>query len=602
MMFLKKKRIQFIFLTLGIVSSAAGSVLLHARNSSGVWFLLFAFLVLGATQFRIYDRLTGGDAGNRVGLLMEISVVVLALAITGWSCFSYLGSLDGFHYDTAEITGAVTERARILEETASPLFRFMMERPHTTVIALIVNEFGFGLWQLRIFGALLCFLTAPLVYLTVRLIFDRTAAALGILLYSGSLWNFTLSKVATWDAAVSFVSILTVFLTLAILKKKRGWLLFPLLLFAIIWGFNIYEAYRLTLPVIAGIAFLGGLFWKRYRIRALVIAAGLGISVFIQSSYVDSLFWERIAGSKLVEMNIHQIFTEFASNLLGGLFYGTRDIYLSPSQNGMDHPLFIGLFLAGFFITLSRIHRFESFIFAVWLIIPSAAALVFEGQWRRASAAMPVIYIYASIPLAAMSRSLMEFFKRDAFKARKIIFGAVSLVAVIIVFLNISRFSDIQQNRSGGYYVMKEELAAARYATELLKRMPVYVFSDSHDVLWNFINRLQGGDGDYFQWESNLLAPFGNTAGKMHEVLSQALESEEHKTAVFMNKEDDMILPYIRRMERVEAGAGDGALRSDFPGGGDSFLLYVLGDSNGKKQEADSFFKDSEGQGLDTLH
>jgi hypothetical protein len=516
----------------------AGSWLLHARHGGG-WLLLAlaAAIVLATERGSLADPHAPKILTNPPAL-PEGLLLTAALALGLWSCFSYLDSAQGFHFDVAEFAQVV--RAR-LADLAGPQTRFTQvfrAAPYPALTALLVRNAGFHLWTLRLIGALSCFLTIPALYLAGRILFNRGVAALGPTLFSASLWGFTLSKVATWDAAVPLAATASILLAAWIVKGPRGWLAIPLLTLTLLGGLNLYEAFRLSFPVIALIG-LRALPSRRGLARAALLAAAMAAAIAAQMHWFDPLFWERIQQSRLLHGSTCANLLQHGRNLLQGLFSGAWDIYLSPSQGGLDHPLIIGLALTGLALLLANIRHPAAWNLLAWLLLPVAAAWLFEGQWRRGSVAMPAIYLTAALPLARLAALLHPASPRNGSRPpnanasapapRKPLsnaFTLTALLALLIAGINVSRFPQIQRHRSGGYYRSPADWELTRLLADRCNSQPVFLITDDAQatVLLRFAAQLQGRSGDCFQPGTNILEP-ALLGEPPEDVLARALQT-----------------------------------------------------------------------------
>jgi len=597
----------------GVVLFVFGGCLLHAHLAWG-WPVagVAALLVLGFSAGS-YSRLLDAEVLRRPPVRLEAAVLAIALGLSAWSSFSYLNSLAGIHFDTAENWVCIRERMSNLEHGSNAdLLRMSLETPHWTATAAIMRRTGFSLTVLRLLGAALCFLTAPMVYVTARWLFNRGIAALAALMFSASLWNFTLSKVGTWDADVPFTAIVSVAAAYGVFHLRRGLLLLPVLLVSLVVGLNLYEAYRLTFPVCLAIAFLGAVLVQGRRRRALALLFVLGLSIWIQARYVDSLFWERISGSALVGQRTLGTFWFYAERLVGGLFYAggeISDIYLSPSQNGMDHPVIIALFLAGLLFlavnfyrprarptgagTWDRITsavRFNVLSFLAWLTCPIVAAWIFEGQWRRASAAMPALYMAAAVPIAIAVGILDERLARGlpAANRRRLAFGIPAAVLLLLALANLSRFPGIHQGRWGGYYKQAPEVAAAGRAAALCRQedLRVVLLTEAVDsqaaLFWSFIGTVAGLCSDCFVSGENVLKTSAQNLPALERLIDESTRDGRTRTALFVRRAESLA-PVVQRLEQLSRQVPPLAREEAIPGVGREYRLYFLGGAESRE-------------------
>jgi len=570
--------LQAVALLSGIGLIWAGGLLVHEQKAGGAWYVLAGCLVLLSSQIGVASNIAELPLLRRPPLLLELPALAAAAAITAWSCFSFINSFEGFHFDVAEFAASVNARLVVLSPSA-PLRQMFLETPQEMITAMFVQKLGFSLLSLRLLGALFCFATLPALYFASRIIFNRGMAALGALAFAGSLWNFTLSKVATWDADVPCLAALSVGLAIGVFQLRWGWLLLPGLLLSLQWGLNVYEAFRLAFPVCLTVAILGALLRKGRRWRALGIVITMAASIAIQATCIDPLFWERITGSALLKpLTLHSL-KIYADVMFGGMFHSSWDIYLSQSQNGLDHPLIMGMIIAGLCLILTSFWKFEHLALLAWTLGPVTAGLLFEGQWRRTTVAMPALYLLAAVPLAALAVYLSRCWREESRKRRWYLFALPIILALIMTSLNITRFPEIQRGRWGGYYRTEQHFIPARTAAQVCQSgVPVYAFTSEGQaaVFWSFINQYEGGKIDCYLPNENVFDPSGPQIAKFQEVTAAAMANSDRETAVFIRNEE-VTAPLIDEL-RGRAQRSAALVRSaEIPGGETDYLLFYLG-------------------------
>lgn len=549
--------------------------LLAAKHPNGYLLLIVAAVIILVVHFRRLPCLIDAPLLKEPPNWFEPIVLTVAALVGFFSTMSYLSSKSGFHYDTAEHGLAIVQHLTILKEADYHFWMYILRDPHDSLVALIIHTFGLGLFQFRIVGAISCLLVLPIAYLAVRELFNRTIAAIATLLIAGSLWLFVLSKLGHWAVPVPLIGTLTMYFFLLMVKKDRGHRFGIPLLLAILLGFNIYEAYRLILPSLGCCLLYMLIIKKQQRTKALIIGGTLLVAVAIQAFLIDPQLWNRLGGSGLFAQHHQERFAEYVQTFFGKLFTGTYDIELSTSQGGLDHFLIIGLILAGFFICLANCADQRVLFLLFWIIPPALFALVFEGQWRRATAMLAAFYALAAFPIADLIHFLGTHNAANP-NRRRLAFALPTLVAVSLMIFNVSRFPGIHNNRSGGYYMPPDRLAVVDYCVQFAHDRPFYIFADAEEPLWNFFNKLAGGSETFFALGKNILVELLGHGDLITSVIESADQNESQETSFVVENISENQLA-LTKLKSLLTSSPDTVKLKPIPGSNETFSLFVLG-------------------------
>lgn len=471
----------------------------------------------------------------------ERTMLLAAALVTGYSCFSFLSELAPLNGDTAEHGFRILNHLPLLDGDHSLLswLHIMVAHPYLTLSTQVVKTLGWSIFSMRVTGAVMSFLTLPCVYLAVRALLNRGAAAYAALIFAGSLGNFTVSKLACWDASVGCHATLT-FALVILSFKRRGWLALPALFASILVGLNQYEAYRLIIPV--AVLVYGAAFFGRRHSKAIPLGGlgAIGLALLVQGWLIYPGFWRDLRNAQVMkQITLHNL-AWYSENVYTKLYAGSFDNYFSESQGGLDHPAMIGLAFVGLALALSGYRSPRLLAGAAWLVIPLCFLILLEGQWRRGTAIIPVVSVMASLPFSFWTVALHERLKPSA-RLRYLALMIPTLFAGGLVASNVSRFSTIQHNRWGGLYVPAGEVAAAQIASQLLTNDVVLVFSDSNPSAWNFLDFLNGGTGRFFQINRTFLGPYNEKLhATMNDLIATAANLQDRRVYFFVKNQQVM--------------------------------------------------------------
>jgi len=515
-------------------------------------------------------------SGDPLGTVGPPILFAIALLIGGISCFSYLGSWTGFHFDTAEHWSNVIDGIRTRHYFGfKSIYRLLPFNPHVYISGLIVEYLGDGLAQYRLLGATECFLMIPVVFLLFRRLLDRTAAAIAALFMAGSLWNFTLSKLAHFAVPVPLTAAVTVGTFLAILSWRRYLSAALLMFITFIIGFNIYDAYRVLFPVLGTMVLAGFILERKKRWHLLLVPAALTAAVALQAIYLDPNFFFRLQQSHLLQQPLDGKVRMFTGIFFGKLFAGTWDIELSPSQGAIDHPVLVALFLLGLALAVGNVRQRWGYILAVWVLIPCSLAVMMEGQWRRVTVMMAAMSGLASLPVTFLIRDLSKALRhRPAWQRTATLAAAMSLI-VCAIAANVYRFRQIHAERSGGYYISPQQIQAAKWAAKRCPFGNFIVVDYGRWQVWNLVQLWEEGLIGCFVANENCFDPL-YALEELRQALSDAVRNRSHPVFVMVSVIPDTV-EIRNQLAALTTRDPPLARQVTTPGTSDLYLTYEVG-------------------------
>lgn len=306
------------------------------------------------------------------------------------------------------------------------------------------DTFGVDFNSPRIMTALLSVLATFVFYFVARDMFNVPVALVSTLFMATSYYDVNTSRQAIVETFTKLPMILALFLVIRGVDRRR-WFYFLLCGFMLYIGIMTYDTFFVLPPVILiYIVFRGALDWRKfYRwlwYLALTIAPML-LAFPIVSDVVAGRQYTYVKGvstgvSDLVNENTLRPLIENTVKAFAALYQILQGAdYALDWQGALLNPIVLILFTLGFALVLARFWQRHNLLLILSFVICFFPAPILSGYTvpRVFYIALPPVFIFAGVFVAALAGAILSLGKQRVMTVRALTVGVSAVLLLVAV-------------------------------------------------------------------------------------------------------------------------------------------------------------------------
>ncbi len=369
--------------------------------------------------------------------------------------------------------------------------------------AAVLGVAGESAATIRLAYALLGIATVSVSYAAYRVMFGRTIAVLATLLLAFSAWHLHYSRVAFIPIGSPLMQMATLFFLFLGVRRDSRWL-FAAAGACLGAGIYTYQAFIVFAISVAAVLAIIGAVEYRERLAAYTkhVATLLGVALLVGLP-MASFAWNNPDLYKVRYQSDSVTKTEGYRNAdttlekAGVLLDRERDYLRSLVDEPLRDPvdasgifpfvdlITLALLATGAIIAIARLRRAQYAAVLVILVVIGISPALAEGGWyRRTLGLVPLLSLFAALPLALLWN---EGAKRDGL-ARALAGLAIVAVVVSVSAINLGRYFGSYDSSDYARQVLRADLVEA---SEFMADLPEdsYVLYYDHRNTFDYVSR-----------------------------------------------------------------------------------------------------------------